>query len=217
LLTIEYIDRPHLNFDGVQALLVTSANGARALARRTSIRDLPVLAVGDASARAAVAAGFAVVRSAAGDVAALAGLVKESLNPGAGSLVHAAASEIAGDLAGLLTEAGFVYRREVLYRAQIPDCLSATTATALKGGRVDGALFFSPRTANTFVSLIEREGLAPFVAALYAYCLSPAVADAAGGLEWKHVGVAATPDQNSLLSLVDNLKQVPANPGRQIS
>lgn len=217
LLIIEEIDGPDLDLDGVQALLVTSANGARALARRTALRDLPVLAVGDASARAAREAGFVSVQSAAGDVTALARLVKTCLDPSAGSLVHAAASETAGDLAGMLTDAGYAYRRELVYRARTPDHLSAATVMALKVGDVGGALFFSPRTATTFVTLIAREGLAPLVMPLYAYCLSPAVAEAVGGLEWKHVGVAATPDQNSLLSLVEYLQQPPAKPGRRQS
>ncbi len=39
---------PPLDLDGVQALLFTSANGVRALARLTERRDLPAFTVGDA-------------------------------------------------------------------------------------------------------------------------------------------------------------------------
>jgi uroporphyrinogen-III synthase len=58
---------------GAQALLVTSANGARHLAGASTRRELPVFAVGDASAAAARLAGFRAVASAGGDVADLAG------------------------------------------------------------------------------------------------------------------------------------------------
>ncbi|MDA0676178.1 MAG: uroporphyrinogen-III synthase [Proteobacteria bacterium] len=217
MLIIEDLAGPDLDLDGVQALLVTSANGARAVARRTPVRDLPVLTVGDASARAAEAAGFTRVTSAVGDVAALAALVRHRLDCHAGTLLHAAASEIAGDLAGILTAAGFVYRRKVLYRARTPDRLSTAAAIALRDGGLGGVIFFSPRTAATFVSLINREGLAQTTAALYAYCLSPAVAEVFGGLAWKQIAIAAMPDQNSLLALIDESGWAQDRSGRQIS
>src|SRR5690606_6100249 len=76
LLTIGYRPKP-LDLEGVQALLVTSLNGLRAFLASSERRDLPVLAVGPASAEAARAAGFPSVRSAEGDAAALAELVIE--------------------------------------------------------------------------------------------------------------------------------------------
>src|SRR5690606_24915182 len=81
LLKIRYRDAPTLELDGVQALLLTSANGVRALARHSHRRDLPVLAVGDATACAARAAGFSDVRSADGDVHDLEALVVAQLSP----------------------------------------------------------------------------------------------------------------------------------------
>ena len=58
------------NLDKMQALLLTSANGVRAFAERQAgaLPDLPVFCVGDATARAARAAGFGNVESAGGDV-----------------------------------------------------------------------------------------------------------------------------------------------------
>ena len=60
-----------------------AANGARALARATQRRDLPVLAVGDATARAAREAGFESVTSAGGDVGDLAPLAAARCAPSA--------------------------------------------------------------------------------------------------------------------------------------
>ena len=84
LLSVDDTAAPAPDLRGVQAFLVTSANGARALAAATERRDLPVFAVGDATARAADEAGFRAIENAAGDVDALADLVKERLDPGAG-------------------------------------------------------------------------------------------------------------------------------------
>jgi len=58
LLLIHLLPGAPLDLAGLQGLLVTSANGVRAFAARQPDRDIPVYAVGDASARAA---GVAVV------------------------------------------------------------------------------------------------------------------------------------------------------------
>src|SRR6266704_333644 len=50
LLDIHYRDGPAPDLAGVQAILCTSANGVRALARLSSERDRPVFAVGDTTA-----------------------------------------------------------------------------------------------------------------------------------------------------------------------
>ena len=59
---------------GVQAILCTSANGVRALARASRERGVPLLTVGDATAARARAEGFGSVESAGGDVGDLARL-----------------------------------------------------------------------------------------------------------------------------------------------
>ena len=81
LLVIKKIEGSALNLSNIQALLLTSANGVRALAEKTDRRDIPVYAVGDATATTARKTGFVQVHSAAGDVETLVGLVKEILKP----------------------------------------------------------------------------------------------------------------------------------------
>ena len=70
-----------LPLGGVQALLLTSRNGVRALAAASARRDVPVLAVGPGTAAAAEDAGFSV-EAGAGDVSALGSLVRAALKPG---------------------------------------------------------------------------------------------------------------------------------------
>ena len=202
MMAIEPIAGPPVDVAGTQALLVTSANGARAFAARNVERDVPVLAVGDASAATARALGFVRVESAAGDVAALAELCRRRLDPAAGLLVHVAGTRVACDLAGTLVRAGFRYRREVLYRARAAERLSDTTAAALAQGRLDGVLFFSPRTAESFVRLAQRADAAAHLARLTAYCLSDAVAAKAREASWRRIVVAARPEQESLLAAI---------------
>jgi len=188
-----------------QAVLFTSANGARAFAASSPRRDLPVFAVGDRTAAAARAAGFAAVESAGGDVHDLARLAASRLDPARGTLIHAAARVVAGDLAAALGAAGFTLKRAVLYEAVPAERLSMGTVSLLAGGFIAQALFFSPRTATSFVRLAAAMGLDGACRAITAVALSPAVATALGGLAWRALAVADAPTEAALLDAVDRV------------
>jgi uroporphyrinogen-III synthase len=199
--------------DGAQAVLFTSANGARAFARATARRDLPVFAVGDATAQVASALGFGAVASAAGTIDDLAALVAARLHPGRGALIHAAGRAVAGDLAGRLEAAGFTLRRAVLYSADPVASLSAGTAAALRGLHIDFAFFFSPRTAAHFVTLARAAKVDEACRHVATFCLSPAVAAELSSLAWARVVIAAVPEQRALLAAFDGfLSGSPAAP-----
>ena len=207
MLDMVWLDGPAPDLDDVQALLFTSANGVRAFVRRTPRRDRPAYAVGDATARAARAAGFPSVESAQGDVYALAALVGERCRPGGGVLLHVAGTIVAGDLSGLLGAKGFGVRREAMYEAVPSTRLGGATAAGLAEGGIDAVLIFSPRTARSFVRLVQEAGLLDRCRTVDVLCLSPAVAEAARtcGAEqvpWRSVQVAERPEQDSLLALL---------------
>jgi uroporphyrinogen-III synthase len=205
LLAIHFADAPPPDLAGVQAILCTSANGVRALARLSGDRQLPLFAVGDASAAAARAAGFARVASAGGDVRDLARLVGARLSPAGGRVLHVSGRDVAGDLAGLLRAQGFAVERAVLYEARPAMALSAATTAALAAREVDFALFFSPRTAAIFARLVTQAGLAAAMAGVAAIALSRAADAALGPLRFRARCVAARPDQPSLLAALDRL------------
>src|SRR5436309_3458525 len=68
VLDIHYRDEPSPDLADVQAVLCTSANGVRALARLSRERGVALFAVGEASAARARAEGFSRVESAGGNV-----------------------------------------------------------------------------------------------------------------------------------------------------
>jgi uroporphyrinogen-III synthase len=203
MMTIAPVSGAAPDMTGVQALLFTSANGARAFAAAEAGRDWPVFAVGDATARAARTLGFKEVTSAAGDVTDLARLVSERLDPGAGDLLHAAGSAVARDLAASLGESGFSVRRAVLYEARPVENLSPETAAQFRDSGFDAVLFFSPRTAAVFVTLVRRAAIQDTLGRSTAFCLSPAVAKAAGDLSWGKIISAARPALPALIDEID--------------
>jgi len=202
LMTVVYDGGPALDLDGIQAVLLTSANGVRALARRTAVRDLPVLAVGDATAREAREAGFTTVESAGGDVDDLARLVGERCDPGMGGLLHVAGSAVAGDLAGALAEQGFDCRREPCYHIETVTELPPETVKALAEGAIDGVALFSPRSAATFMRLASEAGLDETLSRTEGFALSANVAAVLAGGPCKSVHVAAKPTADDLLEVV---------------
>jgi uroporphyrinogen-III synthase len=209
---IEIVDRrataPDLAW--VQAILCTSANGVRALARASGERGVALFAVGDATARAAQEAGFAQVHSAGGDVDALALLVRRRLRPGDGRLLHVAGSDVAGDLAGHLGAAGFVVARAVLYEARAATTLTPATARLIERGEIDLALFFSPRSAAIFARLVAEAGVADGLAATTALSISRAADVALVMLPFRDRAVADAPTQAALIARVDQLAGQPA-------
>jgi uroporphyrinogen-III synthase len=183
---------------GVQAVLFTSSNGARLFASLSPARP-PAYCVGDATAEAARAAGFAEVQSADGDLHALAALVRARLDPRGGRLLHAAGADLAGDLAALLRASGYDVAVHACYRAVESGDLPDDVTAALAGGRVDAVLFHSARGASAFVKQVKaRDALAR----IDAVCLSRAVEKAATVVPWRRVLTADSPNESAMLALL---------------
>jgi uroporphyrinogen-III synthase len=205
LLDIRFRTEPAPDLAGVAALLFTSANGVRAFARVVRERGLPVFAVGEATAARARGEGFAAVASAGGTVAELAVLVRQQLRPDAGRLLHVAGTVLAGDLTADLQAVGFAVERAVLYEAAPAGRLSAGTIQALERGLVDFALFFSPRTAAIFARLAGQAELLDTLRFVQAVSISAAADAALDEVRFRARHVAARPDQQALLSLLDRV------------
>ena len=107
LLSTHFSDGPEPDLRDVQAILATSANGIRALIRRTARRDLPIFAVGPQTTQEARQAGFTDIRNADGDARALAEATSRWTSPDKGVLLHVCGEEAPGTLADDLDARGF--------------------------------------------------------------------------------------------------------------
>jgi len=189
-----------------QAVLVTSSNAVRALAARAVppvAAETPLFAVGDQTALEAKRAGFATARSAGGALDDLVALAAEALSPKAGPLLHASGEERSGDLAGLLAAKGFEVETVALYRAEPRKALANVAKDALTTDSVDGALFFSKRSAVAFAAALCAAKLAPLSSRVCCFCLSESVAEAIRGVAGGKVLVAERPDQIALFALIE--------------
>jgi uroporphyrinogen-III synthase len=194
-----------LDLGGVQAILCTSANGVRGLARASGERGVLLLAVGDATAACARAEGFGSVESAGGDVADLACLAGARLRPQDGPLLHVAGNVLAGDLVGLLRAQGFTIERRVLYEARAVAALSPAAVDSLRAGVIAFALFFSPRTAGIFARLAGVAGVGECCARVTAVSISGAADAALAGVPWHDRRIAERPNQPALLDALDQV------------
>lgn len=200
LLTTKMLDGPEVSLDGVQAILATSANGVRALVRRTNRRDVPLFAVGPQTASQAQSAGFEIVKSADGDAQDLAKAASRWAEKDKGALLHVAGEGNDGKLMQALE--GFTLRQEILYAVTAVDALPAQTVAALRLEDIDAALFYSPRSAQVFADCaLKEEGLA--LDGVIAACISAATAAALMPLGFRQVLVASKPNQSALLKLLD--------------
>ncbi|HMJ98078.1 MAG TPA: uroporphyrinogen-III synthase, partial [Reyranella sp.] len=190
-----------------QGVLLTSANGARALAEASEQRGRPILAVGDTTAATAEGLGFSAVTSAAGDAAALAGLVRQRLDPKAGPLVHVSGVDQALDLAEALSRHGFDVRRFALYDARAEATLPDSARAALQARALDAATFFSPRAASQFAKLVGEAGLADSLRSATAIGISPAALAPLGKLPFKATVSAARPTRQAVLDEIDRLAE----------
>jgi uroporphyrinogen-III synthase len=202
LFRIETIDAA-LGTGPWQAILMTSANAASAVAAHAqfeTLRALPVFAVGERSAQAVRALDFAEVASAGGNADDLARLVAARLTPGA-PLLYLAGEQRSGDLAGDLSIQGFAVHTAVIYRAVAVSALPVAAVDALADG-LDGVVHFSRRSAETYVRAADTAGVLAKALAPTHFCLSAQVAEPLARAGARAVRTAPRPAESALFDLI---------------
>ena len=184
LLAIRPLDvRPDLT--GVQALAFTSRNAVKVFATRSRLSSTPIFAVGDATAASAREAGFQDVRSAGGDLHALATLIRAE---GVGlSILHPCAAEPAGDLAALVGDTARITSLAV-YEAIETDARAPDVW--------DAVLIHSPRAGHVLAARLSAEGAGGRIAV----AISPAAAMRLSVPGLAEVRIAAAPTEDALLA-----------------
>jgi uroporphyrinogen-III synthase len=180
-----------------QAACLTSANGVRCLRDVSTILELPIIAVGPQSQKAALQKGFTHVAMRGGDVNGLVAYVTQNLNNHSGPLLYISGSLTSGDLEGQLRRAGFDVDRIITY-----DALSASLDDKKHLiAAADGVMLYSPRSAQYWHTEIMAHNLSEIAGHLKHFCLSANVA-AALPQSWDK-RIAKVPTESAMLELLD--------------
>lgn len=180
LFAIEAVDSGPVDAADYDALLLTSANGARHAP--AGLTGLPCFAVGDGTASAARRAGFSDVRVGPSDGAATAAMIAAA---GFERVLHPCGRDhLPVEQAGIAIERRIVYAAEPVARAPFDGPAVAMIHSARAGARFAG---------------LARDRSSIAVAAI-----SAAAAEAAGE-GWAAKAVAAAPRDQALLELAAKL------------
>ncbi|MDC7784198.1 uroporphyrinogen-III synthase [Rhodoplanes sp. TEM] len=184
------------------AVAVTSTNAIGAIVSHPQLSAAPVFTVGGRTAKAARAAGLADVRSADGDVHALAELIAAAVQGTADPVLYLAGEDRAGDLEALLAGRGLAVRTVVVYRAVAQTRLPDAVRAALASGGIDAVLHYSRRSAEAFLAACAVDSLQVAARAIRHLCLSPQVAAALREGGAQDVVAASRPDEANLFGLL---------------
>lgn len=176
--------------DGIDGVLLTSAGAVRFGGDALSgYHDLPVHAVGSATADAAAAAGFTSVTAGTSNAAAA---IATMAAQGHRTILHPAGLDHIAVRHPDVT----ILRRQV-YAADAVDTLPTAAGQALDRGTI--ALLHSPRAADLFRCLLAKAGRPSRDVRIA--CFSPAIA-AQAGTAWAGVAIADQPTDDALFAAI---------------
>ena len=193
------------------AVIVTSANALRAIEtmlQGSPLLKLPLFAVGEHTADAARAAGFAKVISANSDATGLreriVASVKAKLLKKTSPLLYLAGADLARDLPAELGERGFTVVTQTTYRMVAVPSLPEETRKAFAADEVEAVLHYSRRSARAFIEAVRAGGVEVSALSLPQCCISAAVATVLRDAGAGRVVVALSPDEGGLFVALES-------------
>ncbi len=201
---IEATDNPFPQ-GNYSAVVVTSAAAIRLLANHEAkphLLKLPLFCVGDATAKAAITAGFTNVTSASGDAKDLTQLLLKADHGKSAPLLYISGEDRAFDLAASLKKSGQECVEWIIYRARLSKILSKQTAALLQANKFDGVLLYSARAAKHLINLCLQQKIDLSASELKFFCLSPQIAETMPKLAQSRCFWPDEPNENALLALI---------------
>ncbi len=202
VVTVERTEKPLIKLEGAQGFIVTSPDGARALADTIGVRTFPVFADSLTTGSELERLGFKSVKSAKDDSSDLAKLIEKNANPNHGAFIYACSTAAPVQLSALLSNMGFAVRSVPLYSVKRVDQIPPELTKILTTG-VDAALFLSAHEARAFVALIQLNQLNDEAKKLKVVAANPVVAAPLRALKFKAVVVPDSGDLESVFASLD--------------
>lgn len=194
-----------IELDEAQAIIATSRNGLRALAktdRLEAARKLMLFAVGPGTATVGRGLGFTRIVEGPSSARELVPLIAEHAEINAGPLVHLAGDTVAGGFVDELRRLGFFVTQPVVYHTEVAARLQSPTVASMRNKRVDGVILLSPRTAQVYAGLVVQHNLVTACMGIRHYCISSATAAVLERLGSPPSEVPASPNLQEMLELI---------------
>ena len=205
-LDIRFIETSYPDPALFDAVMFSSQNAIRAMMRRASDPSWfskKTFCVGDRTEALARQLGFHDIYNAHGTMGDLTTLIQKTLVPPA-RLAHFRGVDIREDPAGTLRpDRGWTIDPVILYETHPVSDLPDDVVSALGQGTVRGVLFYSPKTARSFLRGLEKAGFLAATAGMKAFCLSGAVVESLRHTTWSDILVAPTPDQTGMTAILN--------------
>ena len=199
------LSQPH------RALAITSAEVTRVLAELGSNfkagDQVPLFAVGDATARAAREVGFENVVAGAGNGSALADLIASRLAGDVSEgcpLLYMTGTPRSRGLEARLDDLRIPYRVCECYRIDTLEPTQPELQHAFGEKPVDAVVLYSAESARRLLALARLQGDGAAMAKMRFFCMSQSVADVLPSTYGGRTFVAANPDEPSLLRLLSS-------------
>jgi uroporphyrinogen-III synthase len=189
------------DLDQVDALVFSSANAVQAFILKSDRRDIMAYCVGDNTLHAVRHAGFENYKSAKGKVSDLIELLQQE--PIKGQILYCRARDITQEL----KIEGKALSEVILYHTEKSKEISQNCLDLLTQGAISTVLFYSLKTAETFIALIEKNGVKEALKQCQALCLGDSMLECITKLQWKHVKVATTPDREGMFQLLETINE----------
>ena len=205
LLKISTDDTDEIDLDGAQAIIATSRNGLRALAKTKHIDEatkLLLFAVGPGTAATAKGLGFTSVVEGPSNARELIPLITEHAEVNSGPLVHLAGDLVKADFVDELHRLGFFVAQPIVYTTEVAERFASPTVASMRNKRIDGVILLSPRTAEVYVDLVQLHNLGMACTGIVHFCISPATADRISPIANAPIRIPAHPNLQEMLALI---------------
>ena len=188
-----------------QAMLVSSANALRVFCAKVSARDMRMYVVGKNTQEEARTQGFPDVISADGTADDLMDSVVARAEKDGLPLLHVRGEDVAKPLDEMLRVQGFKVENLIVYKARFVGGFSTEVLKKISDGSVNIVTFFSRRTADNFMRLVDENELGGALGGIKALCISSDVLECVRLHSWADTYTAKTSDRAGMLALIQGV------------
>ena len=200
LLEISFLPPPSL--ENISTLIVTSQNGLRGL---TTINPATTAyCVGESTGTIAKRMGFKNIHVAKHSVQSLLNLIRTKSPQELGEILYAAGETTTLDLEKILNPLGYAIKTEVVYKTTPLKKFSPALLGLLKDNKIRQVSFFSTKTAEVFMGLMNDHRLTPLYEKMEALSFSQHISNKLSQYPWGSIKTGINPTMNSFWNIFKN-------------